>query len=130
MKKVLSITLISALAIVLSTGCGGETPAPAASTAEVTAPANHDAKVSAQALYVNTHDNEKIAHAIEKAGEKAGWKITEFKSNEVVAEKINGEDTISTSIKFSEGHIEFGDNSITSDLREAIIKELSNTSAH
>ncbi len=121
MKKILSITLISALALVLSTGCGGTTAAPA----------QKDAKVSTEALYVNTHDNKKVAHAIEKAGQKTGWKITEFKNNEVIAEKTTDGNTISSNIKFSEGHIEFSDNDATSDLRSAIVEELSKkSSAH
>ncbi|WP_040766497.1 hypothetical protein [Sulfurimonas gotlandica] len=75
--------------------------------------------------------NKKIAHAIEKAGEKTGWKITEFKSNEVIAEKVDGENTISSTVEFSEGHIEFSNNSATSDLRDAIEDELSKeASAH
>jgi hypothetical protein len=121
MNKILSITLISAITLVLSTGCGGTSPSPE----------SHDAKVSEDALYVQTHDNKKIAHAIEKAGEKTGWKITEFKSNEVIAEKVDGENTISSTVKFSEGHIEFSNNSATSDLRDAIEDELSKeASAH
>jgi len=128
MKKILSITLISALTLVLSTGCSSKSDSAVvpASTAE-----KRDAKVSKEALYVNTHDNKKIAHAIEKAGEKTGWKITKFKSNEVIAEKTDGEETISSTIKFSEGHIEFEDNEATMDLRDAIAEELSkNASSH
>ncbi len=124
MKKILSITLISALALVLSTGCSSKGDG-------VSAPEVHDAKVSADALYVNTHDNKKIAHAIEKAGEKTGWNIIEFKSNEVIAEKTDDGETVSSVIKFSEGHIEFENADATSDLRDAIEEELSkNSSAH
>lgn len=115
MNKILSITLISAISLVLSTGCGGTSPSSGA----------HDAKISHDALYVKTHNNKKIAHAIEKAGEETGWKITEFKSNEVIAEKTDGDKTISSSVKFSGGYIEFSDNSETSDLRDAIEEELS-----
>ncbi|EHP29942.1 hypothetical protein SMGD1_1418 [Sulfurimonas gotlandica GD1] len=46
MNKILSITLISAITLVLSTGCGGTSPSPE----------SHDAKVSEDALYVQTHD--------------------------------------------------------------------------
>lgn len=120
MKKILSITLISAIALVLSTGC---------SSKNVNAPETHDPKVSAEALYVKTHDNEKIAKAIKKAGEKTGWIITEFKSNEVIAEKLDGKNTISSSIMFSDGHIEFENASATSDLRDAIEDELNKTAA-
>jgi len=117
MKKILSLTLISAIALVLSTGCSSKNP---------NIPANEDldAKVSADALYVKTHDNEKIAKAIKKAGEKTGWIITEFKNNEVIAEKLDGEKTISSSVTFSDGHIEFENGSATSDLRDAIEEEL------
>ena len=54
MKKILSITLISALTLVLSTGCSSKSDSAVvpASTAE-----KRDAKVSKEALYVNTHDN-------------------------------------------------------------------------
>ena len=122
MKKILSITLISTLALVLSTGCSSKSNyAPDA--------AHADAKVSEKALYVKTHDNKKIAHAIEKAGEKTGWKITEFKSNEVIAEKTDNGESVSSSIKFSDGHIEFSNNDATSDLRDAIEDELSKDSS-
>jgi len=115
MKKILSITIISAVALIFSAGCMGGSTA---------TPETHDTKVSKEALYVNTHDNKKVAHAIKKAGEKTGWKITEFKSNEVIAEKTDDGKTISSTIKFSEGHIEFSDNDATSDLRDAIEDEL------
>lgn len=107
MKKILSITLISALALLFTTGCGGGS------------------------LDVKKYNGKKIGHAIEKAGEKTGWKITEFKSNEVIAEKTKNEETVSTSIKFSKGNIEFDDSVDTSDLQDAIAEELNKeSSAH
>ena len=124
MKKILSVAFISALALMLSTGCSSKGDAKPSN-----APANLDAKVSKEALYVKTHDNKKIAHAIEKAGEKTGWKITEFKSNEVIAEKTTNGDTISSNVKFSDGHIEFSNNEATMDLREAIETECNKSSS-
>ena len=121
MNKILSVTLISAITLVLSTGCGGTSPSPE----------YHNANISNDALYVKTENNEKIAHAVEKAGEKTGWKITEFKSNTLIAEKTDDGKTISSTIKFSEGFIEFSNNSDTSDLRDAIEDELNKEpSAH
>jgi len=105
MKKILSITLISALALLFSTGCGGT-------------------------LDVKKYNSKKIEHAIIKAGEKTGWRITEFKSNEILAEKTENEKTVSTSIKYSRGQIAFEDNVNTSDLQDAIEEELNENSSH
>ena len=109
MKKILSLSLISALTLVLSTGCNST---------------HGDPSVSEDALYVNTHDNEKILHAIETAGEENGWKITEFKYNEVIAEKTDDGETVSSSIKFQEGHIEFSNSDAASDLSSDIEEAL------
>ena len=110
MKKILSISLISALTLVLSTGC---------------------ISTSGDGLQVKTHDNEKILHAIEKAGKKNGWKITEFKNNEVIAEKTDDGDTVSSSIKFQDGNIQFSNSAAASDLSSDIEDALeSSSSAH
>lgn len=114
MKKILTLSLISALTLVLSSGCSSTIG---------------DPSVSANAIYVNTHDGEKILHAIEKAGEENGWKITEFKANEVIAEKTEDGDTISSSIKFQDGHIEFSNDAAASDLSSDIEEALQNSSS-
>jgi len=114
MKKILSLSLITALTLVLSSGCNSTLG---------------DPSVSVDALYVNTHDNEKIFHAIEKAGEANGWKITKFKNNEVIAEQTNDGDTISSSIKFQDGHIEFSNSAAASDLSSDIEDALENSSS-
>ncbi len=131
MKKILSVALISALALMLSTGCSSKSDTKPAN-APANAPAKLDPKVSKGALYVKTHDNKKIAHAIEKAGEKTGWKITKFKSNEVIAEKTTDGDTVSSNVHFYDGHIEFSNKEATMDLRNAIEAECnkSSSSAH
>lgn len=113
MKKIISLTLISSVAVMLITGCGGS------------GPSSHDPSISENALYVNTHNNEKLAHAIHKAGEITGWKITEFKSNAVIAEKTDGDTTYASTLKFNDGHVEFENAHGTSDgdvddLRDAI----------
>lgn len=110
MKKILTLSLISALTLVLSTGC---------------------ISTSGDGLQVKTHDNEKILHAIEKAGKKNGWKITEFKNNEVIAEKTDDGDTVSSSIKFQDGNIQFSNSAAASDLSSDIEDALeSSSSAH
>ena len=113
MNKVLTLALVSALTLILSAGCS-------------TKGNIMDAEASKEALYTNGHSNEKVVNAIIKAGKKANWKITKFKSNEVIAEKVKSSGTISSSIKMFDGYLEFSDNSQTSDLRSAIKSELEN----
>jgi len=123
MKKILSITIISALSLVLSSGCASKTEAkPAAKPTYV------DAKVSKDALYVDLN-NKQILNVIKKAGEETNWRITEFKMNEVIAEKTTDGNTVSSNILFSDGHIEFSNPEITSDLREAVEKGCKNISS-
>jgi len=118
MKKITSLTLISSVALLLITGCGGSGP-----TAENEG--HNDAKISKNALYVNTYNNKKLAKAIQQAGEESGWKITKFKTNAVVAEKVNEDNTYATTLKFNNGHVEFENaegttDSDVEDLRDAI----------
>lgn len=108
MNKILSLSLISALTLVLLSGCNS---------------------TSGDGLQVKTHDNEKILHAIEKAGEQNGWKITEFKNNEVIAEKTDDGDTLSSSIRFQEGHIVFSNPEAESALGDDIEDALENSSS-
>ena len=108
MKKILSLSLISLLTLVLSSGCNS---------------------TSADGLQVKTHDNEKILHAIEKAGKQNNWNITEFKNNEVIAEKTDNGETVSSSIKFQDGNIQFSNSEAASDLSGDIKEALEDTSS-
>jgi len=108
MKKILSLSLISALTLVLLTGCNS---------------------TGGDGLQVKTHDNEKILHAIEEAGKQNGWKITEFKNNEVIAEKIDNGDAVSSSIKFQEGNIQFSNSAAASALSGDIEEALQHSSS-
>jgi len=113
MNKILTLALLSALTLVLSTGCSSKGGV-------------INTEASKDAIHIKMHNNEKIVDAIIKAGKKANWKITKFKSNEVIAEKIGNNETISSSIKIYNGYMEFSNNSQTSDLRDAIEDELKN----
>jgi len=118
MKKIISLTLISSVAVMLITGCGGSSARPS----EI------DPSLNANTLYVHTKNNEKLAHAIIRAGEASGWTITKFKSNSMIAEKADGDETYASTLKFSDGHIEFENEEGTSDgdldsLRDAIEEE-------
>lgn len=108
MKKILSLGLISAFTLVLLSECNS---------------------TSADGLQVKTYDNAKILYAIKKVGEKNGWKITQFKNNEVVAEKTDDGDTVSSSIKFQDGNIKFSNSAAASDLSSDIKDALKNSSS-
>ncbi|MBL0708383.1 MAG: hypothetical protein JJW00_04980 [Sulfurimonas sp.] len=110
MKKILSITLVSALALLFFTACSKDP--------------------DLKSLDVKKYSSETIERAIKKAGKKTNWRITEFKINEVIAEKTENEKTVWTSIKYSKGKIVFDDNVDASDLQDAIAKELSKSSSH
>ena len=85
MRKVITLSLLSALSIVLLTGCGSE-PSPESHTGSIE----------------NRHiTQEKMHSIIKKAGEDAGWTMTEFKSNAIIAEKIDGENATAVTVTFS-----------------------------
>ena len=113
MNKILTLALLSAMTLLLSTGCSLKDGV-------------NNSEASKDAIHTKMHNNEKIVNVIIKAGEKANWKITEFKSDELIAEKIGNNETISSSIKIYDGYIEFSNNSKTSDLRDAIEDKLNN----
>lgn len=118
MNKILTLALVSALTLVLSTGCSSKNSAV-------------NAEASKDALYTKMHNDEKIIDAIIVAGKKTGWIVTRFKSNEVIAEKVGSTETVSSSIKIFDGYLEFSNNSQTSDLYDAIKSELdSQTKSH
>jgi len=114
MKKILTVVLMSVITLIISSGCNGATQ-DVAKKAEI-----RDAKITEDALHVDTRDNEKILKMLKKAAAKTGWKITEFKINEVIAEKTEGENTVSSSVVFGGGYVEFKNQEDTSDLRDAL----------
>ncbi len=123
MKKIIATALISSVTLMLITGCGGS------------GPSSHDPSLSENVLYVNIHKNEKLEKAILKAGEASGWTITKFKSNSVIAEKVDGDTTYASTLKFSNGHIEFENAKGTSDgdiddLRDAIEEACNEETTH
>ncbi len=111
MKKILSIAIIATLTVAFSAGCGGSSPE------------THSAKVSERAIYVGMDDNEAIIEVIKKAADATGWKITEFKSNEVIAEKVLDDKTISSSVEIHDGYVDF-ENGAAVELADAIEEEM------
>jgi methyl coenzyme M reductase alpha subunit len=119
MNKILNLTLISAIALVLSAGCASkEMGAHVDATDEATVKS---------AIYIGHLKNEKAIDAIKKAAEKTGWRVTEFKSNAVIVEKVVDGETISRTIKVYNRHIsgdEEASGSELKELRQAIVEEL------
>ena len=85
MKKVIIFGLATSLSLVLLSGCGGEP-----------SPESHTGMVEKQDM-----TQAKMHKLIKKAGEDAGWIMTEFKSNALIAEKIDGDDSQAVTVKFS-----------------------------
>ena len=122
MKKMIKITLASAVSVLLLAGCGvGGTQAPSESMS------------GGYEVMLKEHTKTKAVHdAIMKAGEEMGLKMTEFKSNAIIAEKI-GDDSASATVTFTNDKIivmqESGDID-AEDLLEAIQEELEKEDSH
>ncbi len=102
MKKVITLGLLSALSIVFLSGCGSE-PSPEGHTGS---------------LKKGHMTQEKVHKIIKKAGEEAGWTMTEFKSNTMIAEKIDGDDSVAVTVTFSNSDYDISPEN--SDLDDAI----------
>ena len=64
----------------------------------------------------------KVHKLIVEAGEEDGWRMTEFKENEVIAEKTEDGETKAVTIDFSEDYFNLDPND--SDLEDAIEDKL------
>ncbi len=110
LKKLLSVLCISTLTIVLTTGC--------------TATGSTD---EAHSQDYKSLSNKQIHEAIMNGGEKAGWKMTEYKKNEVIAEKFNNDEGEMISVKVHNGHLTYEGEASHGDLEDAIYEELRST---
>lgn len=122
MKKLLTITLASTLSIFLLTGCSSNK-----TTAEDSMSGGIEMTLEGH------HSNKSIQKAIIKVGEEHGWKITEFKSNAVIAEKIDGDNTASATVTFDHDKITIMDESgdiDADDLLDDINDELNKEASH
>ena len=121
MKKIITIGLISALSTFLLVGCGGSTP-------DANDPESHTLELgstSATGKHVCKYSQEDIYKMIKAAGEKDGWKMTEYKSNAFIAEKIDGDNAESVTVTFH-GHsldIEPENNDLKDTLSAALTHE-------
>jgi len=123
MNKVVKIALASTVSMFLLSGCGGSNT----QTAEDTISGHAE-------LTLQSHTNsKKLREAISIAGEKEGLKMTPFKDNSFIVERIDGDDSASATVTFSRDKVviipETGDID-ADDLLEAIEKELNAESEH
>ena len=111
-KKLLSLLALSTLTLVLTTGCAS--------------------KSGGEAHVLDTHMTTKqLHHAVMVGGEKAGWTMTKFKANEVIAENFNSSDGDMVTIKIEHGHVSYYGDVNYGDLEDAIYDELhSEDSSH
>ena len=111
MIKVLKFSIVTALSGFLLVGCSSTPDTSHMSSTEMHAAEAHK--------YLS---QKKLAKIIKKAGEEAGWKMTEFKSDSFVAEKKDGDDMISSTVKFNNDIVEV--NPENDDLKDAITEAL------
>jgi glycine cleavage system protein P-like pyridoxal-binding family len=76
---------------------------------------------------------EAVHDAVMKAGAKSGLKMTEFKSNAIIAEKADGDSSASATVTFTNDKVIIMDESgdiDAEDLLEAIEEELQSEGSH
>jgi len=123
MNKILKLSLVTAFSSFLLVGCMGTPDAPDTEGSVSHSENMSSVEVSAAKLHGNL-TQEKLSHIVKKAGEEAGWKMSEFKIDTFIAEKFSDDGTISTTVKFSKDAIEL--NPKNDDLEDAINKALGN----
>ena len=123
MKKMIKIVLASAVSMLLLTGCGSAN----IQTAEESASGGIELTLQGHTKTEAVHD------AIMKAGEKSGLKMTEFKSNAIIAERADGDISASATVTFTNDKVIIMDESgdiDAEDLLEAIEEELQSEDSH
>ena len=97
MRTIITLSVATALSTLLLVGCGASNSA---------IPTNIDAKKIGRTFMSEHMVQNKVSKLIKDAGEVAGWKMTEFKSNELIAEKSDGENTKSVTVNFDNSSFE------------------------
>ena len=131
MKKIVSIAVVSITALTLMSGCSAT--AGASNHLEMEANMESaDATICKTAIFIGNRNTKSVLESIEKAGIKDGWRMTEFKANAIIAEKMIGSETHSTTITVAKEHIMCNKNKLPqselNSLRSAIVDELQSES--
>jgi len=112
MKKTVTLGMILLVSSLMMSGCGAQVPTP--STIE-----NEGVKTT-----LNKELGQKKIHKIiTEVVQAEGWQVTEFKKNEVLAEKTKNEDSIAVSIRFDNSSFEITPQN--SELNDVIFEALS-----
>ncbi|WP_345994028.1 hypothetical protein [Sulfurimonas sp. HSL-1716] len=111
MKKMITLSLVSVFGTLVLIGCS------AGNTPSVGNVENANKTCISKNL---TH--EKVHDIIVKAGEENGWKMTEFKTNSVIAEKTVNENSTAVTVTFDESTFEL--NPANSELQSILEKAL------
>ena len=107
MKKILKIGLIGCVASVLMSGCVGN---------NLVVNDNGHIAINKKISKTGVHD------VIMEAGSQAGWRMTEFKINEIIAENTSDKSAEAVSIYFTNKYFFTRPNN--DDLNEAIVEAL------
>ncbi len=112
MKKIIVTTIFAVFSSMIFNAC---------STASVNA---EDVKTASFTHLKHEIPLSEVHKLIREAGEKNGWRITEFKENELIAEKEKNGNMKAVTITFSKNYFDISPQD--SDLHKAIEKELDN----
>ncbi|MEO1937905.1 MAG: hypothetical protein ABGW85_04630 [Sulfurimonas sp.] len=109
MKKLLKLTLASAIVLLMA-------------SCSATGGPDADTQTASFEHFKPKHSLSEVHDLIVQAGKENGWRMTEFKDNEIIAEKVSDDNTKAVTIKFAKNyfHIEPEDG----DLEDAIKDKL------
>jgi len=91
MRKIVTMTLVSAVSALLLVGCNAKSGA--------VSPEDSRSGGYEMSLPENVKSSA-VSSAIMKAGEENGWVMTKFKTNSFIAEKIEGDKSASATVSF------------------------------
>ncbi|MDD3442051.1 MAG: hypothetical protein PHW89_02200 [Sulfurimonas denitrificans] len=127
MKKIVSIAVVTIAALTLMSGCSATRGFSSHNGMEANMESG-DATVCKTAIYIGNLNHKSVLDSIERAGKKEGWRMTEFKANAIIAEKMIGSETYATTITVAKEHIMCNKNKLPQSdldaLRSAIVDEL------
>ena len=110
MNKMITIGLVSALSALLFIGCSASNQSTLRS---------HDAKTVDSVFFIKHLTLQKAHKLIMVAGERDGWKMTEFKVNAMIAEKIGSEESYTVTFGKDYFDVTPSNSSLTSTIEDA-----------
>ena len=98
MRKVITLGFVSVVSTLLLVGCSAKT-----SSLQTHETESCEAECHTGEMHDKNLTQEKVHKIIKEAGEENGWKMTEFKSNAMIAEKIDMPWSISNGTRVDKG---------------------------